>query len=154
MPVEIERKFLVHRELWVPTTKPVPFRQGYLPSSDGVIVRVRMEGPEARLTIKGPAQGIARAEYEYPIPVPHAEELLASLCLKPQIVKDRYTEEHLGKTWEIDVFHGLNEGLVVAEIELGGVDEGFERPAWTGLEVSEDSRYNNSELAKRPISTW
>ena len=117
-------------------------------------MRVRIEGTQAKLTIKGVTTGITRAEFEYAIPVEDATILLDNLCEQPLIDKHRHKEVHAGKTWEIDVFHGLNQGLVVAEIELDAEDEAFERPAWAVKEVSSDSRYYNSNLLKNPFSTW
>jgi CYTH domain-containing protein len=124
--------------------------QAYLCSAKERTVRVRLFGDEARLTIKGETIGISRSEYEYPIPSDDAREMLETLCERPFIDKTRYLEEFAGRTWEIDVFHGENEGLVVAEIELDDADAKVELPPWAMKEVSEDHRYSNSSLAKRP----
>jgi adenylate cyclase len=117
-------------------------------------VRVRIEGNIAKLTIKGPTKGVTRSEFEYSIPLDDASLLLDNLCEQPLIDKHRHKEVHFGKTWEIDVFHGLNEGLVVAELELAAEDEQFDRPMWLLDEVSSDPRYFNSNLLKHPFSTW
>lgn len=154
MVVEIERKFLVKPGAWTPKGEGVAFRQGYLSVEPGRVVRVRLEGNEGRLTVKGRAKGIARAEYEYAIPAGDAAHLLQDLCLKPLVVKRRHTEEHGGKTWEIDVFEEENEGLVVAEIELASEGERFDLPAWAGDEVTHDPKYSNASLVSRPFRDW
>lgn len=152
MGAEIERKFLVDPS-WRPRDGGTLFRQGYLNSQRERVVRVRLAGARAFLTIKGVTTGVTRAEFEYPIPVADAEPLLA-LCEQPLIEKRRHVEEYGGKTWEIDVFLGANAGLVIAELELACEDETFERPPWLGSEVSTDPRYYNNNLIARPFSTW
>ncbi|MCU0254971.1 MAG: CYTH domain-containing protein, partial [Acidobacteria bacterium] len=113
MGVEIERKFLVDVARWKPRDAGVHFEQGYLSSQAERVVRVRIEGDRAKLTIKGVTVGVSRLEFEYPIPLADARILLDELCERPRIDKHRHREVHGGKTWEIDVFHGENEGLVV-----------------------------------------
>jgi len=154
MGKEIERKYLVKVAEWVPQDGGIHFKQGYLNSQKERVVRVRIEGDVAKLTIKGITKGVTRSEFEYGIPVEDASLLLDNLCEQPLIDKHRHKEVHFGKTWEIDVFHGLNEGLVVAEIELGSEAEAIRLPAWAGAEVSSDPRYFNSNLLKNPFSTW
>lgn len=151
---EIERKFVVNKDLWKPADGGTHFKQGYLNAQKERVVRVRIEGERAKLTIKGVTTGVTRSEFEYPLPVEDAAILLDNLCEQPLIDKHRYKETIGGKVWEIDVFHGQNEGLVVAEIELASEDEGFELPAWAVKEVSSDPRYFNSNLLKQPFSTW
>jgi adenylate cyclase len=153
MAQEIERKFLVDVSRWRPAGPGVTFRQGYLSSQPERTVRVRLEGDAAKLTIKGISTGLSRLELEYPIPRADAEQLLA-LCERPLIDKVRHTEQHDGKTWEIDVFAGDNEGLVVAELELASEDESFTTPPWVTEEVSHDPRYYNANLIKAPYRTW
>lgn len=150
MAIEIERKFLVDGTRWQPNTTGVRYRQGYLCPGAGLTVRVRVAGTQAFLTVKGPTTGYARAEYEYPVPVADAEEMLADLCQKPLIEKIRYRIEHAGHTWEVDVFQGDNRGLILAEIELESEDSDFALPAWISKEVSGDPRYFNSALARTP----
>jgi len=150
---EIERKFLVDLARWRPAGRGVAFRQGYLSSHPERTVRVRIEGDAGKLTIKGPTEGVTRTELEYAIPLADAERLLA-LCERPLIEKVRHAEEHGGKTWEIDVFGGDNEGLVVAELELDSEDEPFTRPPWVTDEVSHDPRYYNANLVKAPYRSW
>jgi adenylate cyclase len=154
MAIEIERKYLVNTVLWKPQGVGVHFKQGYLNSQKERIVRVRLLGARATLTIKGLTNGITRSEFEYDIPAADASVLLETLCERPLIDKHRHTELHHGKTWEIDVFHGDNDGLVVAEIELKGADETFTLPAWASKEVSDDPRYFNSNLLKHPFRMW
>ncbi len=154
MGTEIERKFVIDLPAWKPQGIGVLFKQGYLNSHVQRVVRVRIHGDTANLTIKGPANGLTRAEFEYSIPIADAVTLLSTLCEQPLIDKHRHTEIHFGKTWEIDVFHGLNEGLVLAEIELASEDEEFERPDWITVEVSNDPRYCNASLVNRPYTSW
>ena len=155
MGIEIERKFLVAGDDWR-HAPAVPYAQGYLNRDKQRTVRVRIVEDSAWLTVKGAntgAAGATRAEFEYPIPVADAEQLLA-LCDGPLVRKLRRVVVHAGATWEIDEFQGDNAGLVVAEIELGSEDEAFERPPWLGAEVTHDPRYFNSSLATAPFSTW
>jgi adenylate cyclase len=155
MGTEIERKFLLSDERWRALAGPgVKYRQGYIEGGSRASVRVRVAAGRAYLNIKSATLGVLRTEYEYGIPVADAEEMLESLCVHPLIEKTRYLVEHAGHTWEIDVFEGDNEGLVVAEIELGARDEPFERPAWLGEEVSHDPRYYNVSLVRHPYKDW
>lgn len=146
---EIERKFLV-REGWLPPTKGVRMRQGYVPTANKSSVRVRIAGERAFLTLKTPRQGISRREFEYEVPVQEAEDMLDLLCTT-ELSKMRHLVEHAGHTWEVDVFSGANAGLVMAEVELDAEDAEVELPPWIAAEVSHDLRYTNSELAKRQM---
>ena len=152
MGIEIERKFLVVGDDWR-QAPAVPYAQGYLNRDKQRTVRVRIVQDAAWLTVKGVSVGATRAEFEYPIPVADAEQLLA-LCDGPIVRKTRRVIEHAGAKWEIDEFQGDNAGLVVAEIELAAEDAPFERPAWLGAEVTHDPRYFNSNLAAAPFSSW
>lgn len=154
MPAEIERKFLVDTARWCPQGAGAHLVQGYLSSHPERVVRVRIAGDKAKLTIKGITTGISRVELEYDIPLPDAQLMISQLCERPLIDKHRYTEDVGGHTWEIDVFHGENDGLVIAEIELGSEDEAFEKPAWALADVSSEARYYNANLLKAPYSTW
>lgn len=155
MPQEIERKFLVTGDGWrAATHKTKRIRQGYLAVGPPVAVRVRLSGDEAILNVKNATQAITRSEYEYAVPVQDAEELLAGLCMGDIIEKTRHEVPGDGVTWEVDVFHGANEGLVVAEVELASEDQAFERPPWLGEEVSDDPRYLNTSLCQRPYRAW
>ena len=154
MAHEIERKFLVDVATWQPVAAGTLFRQGYLSSHKERVVRVRIEGTEAKLTVKGATQGVTRVELEYSIPLYDAELMLKTLCEQPLVEKTRHKEVHGGKLWEIDVFHGDNDGLVVAELELSAEDEAFESPPWVIREVSDDPRYYNSNLNTAPYKSW
>jgi CYTH domain-containing protein len=158
MALEIERKFRVNTALWQPCGPGNTLRQGYLNRDTARTVRIRScHGPageaQAFITIKGATTGLSRGEWEYPVPLADADALLL-LCDGPLIEKTRYQQLVGQHGWEIDVFAGLNAGLVVAEIELTAENETFERPAWLGEEVSHDPRYFNSALAQHPWSTW
>lgn len=152
MAREIERKFLV-KDSWQPKSEGVKIAQGYLSTVPERTVRVRIKGEKGYLTIKGKNTGISRAEFEYEIPRQDAEELLA-MAEQPILDKTRYLEKQGDSLWEIDVFAGENEGLVVAEVELPSEEADFERPAWLGEEVSGDVRYYNANLIKQPYSLW
>jgi adenylate cyclase len=154
MSLEIERKFLVRDASWKEGAHGVLLRQGYLSSHAERIVRVRIEGDAAVMTIKGRTVGATRGEWEYSIPLDDARVFLDSLCEKPIIEKTRYRIPYAGMLWEVDEFHGENAGLVVAEIELQSEDQPFERPAWVGEEVTHDSRYANANLLRHPFSKW
>lgn len=154
MATEIERKFLLKSDDWRAGARGEPFRQGYLSSHKDRTVRVRIAGETATLTIKGPPSGITRAEFEYPIPLADAAVMLDQLCEHPLIDKVRYVVEYAGTQWEIDEFMGENAGLVVAEVELEREDQAFVTPPWLGAEVTGDPRYQNSNLARAPYSTW
>lgn len=153
MAQEIERKFLVTGDAWRAGATGVLMRQAYLCREAGRTVRVRLAGAAAWLTIKGKSEGIARAEYEYAIPPAEAVELLG-LCLPGEVSKTRYLVAHAGMTWEVDVFHGENDGLVVAEIELIDAAMVLDLPGWAGREVSHLPRYFNARLADHPYSRW
>jgi adenylate cyclase len=152
--VEIERKFLLAGDAWRALGQPVLLRQGYLNADPARTVRVRIEGQGAALTIKGKNVGAVRGEWEYPIPVQDAAELLDKLCERPLIEKYRRRIVVGGHTWEVDEFLGENAGLAVAEIELAAEDAAFTKPDWIGAEVTGDPRYYNSSLIRLPFSQW
>lgn len=154
MGVEIERKFLLVGEDWRALGEPVLLRQGYLCSDPMRTVRVRVEGGQGTLTIKGKSSGATRGEWEYPIPLDEASELLDRLCARPLIEKYRRRIPHGGHTWEVDEFLGANQGLAVAEIELSSENESFDLPGWIGAEVTDDPRYFNSNLIRHPFTQW
>lgn len=153
MPSEIERKFLVADDSWRDGSAGVRICQGYLSQDADRTVRVRIAGEKAWLTIKGRSEGISRVEFEYEIPLVEARELLG-LCLPSVIDKTRHEVLHAGHVWEVDVFHGDNEGLIVAEVELADELVSPELPGWVGPEVSDDARYFNSCLAVTPYANW
>ncbi|MBK6593637.1 MAG: CYTH domain-containing protein [Burkholderiales bacterium] len=152
MGVEIERKFLVKGSDWR-TKAGTTIGQGYLNRDKNRTVRVRIAGEEAFLTIKGPSVGPSRLEFEYAIPTPDAMALL-QLCEGTPISKTRHVVIFGGMKWEIDEFHGANDGLVVAEIELDSEDQQFSRPDWVDREVTDDPKFFNSNLIEHPFSTW
>ena len=154
---EVERKFLVAGDFMAAVVQATEIRQGYLCGGSGVTVRARLRGDKGYITIKGrrSPDGISRFEWEKEITQEEAKALLA-LAEGGCIEKTRYLVPNTDgrHTWEVDVFHGDNEGLVVAEIELKAEDEPFDRPEWLGKEVSNDHRYYNSQLLKHPFSQW
>lgn len=161
MALEIERKFLVAGDGWREAAHAViPMAQGYIndqaamdSGAQRASVRVRIAGDDAFLNLKSRELGRSRQEFDYPIPVDDARALLG-LCVGGVIDKRRHLVRHGAHLWEVDEFLGANAGLVVAEIELGDVDETFERPVWLGREVTELERYYNLALASRPYSLW
>ena len=153
MAKEIERKYLIDVERWGKRGIPVEMVQVYLAILPDRVIRVRIAGEKAYLTIKGNKHGITRDEFEYSIPADDAKELL-KIGGEYRVEKTRYILEIKGKKWEIDVFHGKNDGLIVAEIELGSEDETIELPEWIIREVSDDERYSNYNLALKPYLTW
>ncbi|RLB73003.1 MAG: adenylate cyclase [Deltaproteobacteria bacterium] len=155
MAIEIERKFLLVDDSWRPAADAgTKMRQGYLSNNDKSSIRVRLSDDTAHLNIKSAEPGCVRREYEYPIPVSDAEELLADLCHEVLIEKIRYKVNFSGFIWEIDVFSGVNQGLIVAEIELDDLEQKFPRPLWIGREVSDEIRYYNSHLIDCPFCQW
>ncbi len=155
MATEIEHKFLLRDDCWrLQVEWSARLRQGYLTSDARCSVRVRVAENQGFLNIKSGTLGIQRSEYEYPIPLAEAEEILDALCEKPLLEKTRHYLRFGQHLWEIDEFAGENAGLIVAEVELSRVDEPFARPDWLGEDVSHDIRYYNSQLARHPYQTW
>ena len=154
MGKEIERKFLVVGDRWRSLVRGMRYRQGYLSTVKERTVRVRTVDNRGTLTIKGISVGATRREYEYEIPAVEADEMIDHLCEKPIIEKNRYKIPIGDVTWEVDEFLGVNEGLIVAEVELQSEDQSFARPDWIGEEVTSDPKYFNANLVARPFSTW
>lgn len=156
MPLEIERKFLTCGEGWRDLVESsVLLRQGYVANTARASVRVRLAGEHGWISVKAMTPGVARAEYEYPVPLAEAAEMLDTLCERPFVEKWRHrVPGNAGLVWEIDEFLGDNAGLVVAEIELDRVDQELERPGWIGVEVTDDLRFYNFRLAKTPWSVF
>jgi len=162
MGTEIERKYLVnepawrsHKELLLAQSPDLGTRycQGYIPTSNGTTVRLRIAGELGYITIKSKVVRHTRAEYEYPIPANDAQEMLDKLCLKPFIDKYRYKILIDDLVWEVDEFLGENAGLIIAEVELENETQQVDLPDWIDREVN-DKKYFNSYLVKNPYSQW
>ena len=161
MAIEIERKFLLLSDAWrTQVRQSQRMAQAYLNDADALAadrgscsVRVRIAGQNANLNIKSRELGASRQEFEYPIPLPDAESLMALAC-GAAIDKIRHYVDYGGHCWEIDEFLGDNAGLIVAEIELSTVYETFRLPDWLGREVTELARYYNMALSSRPYNIW
>jgi len=156
MPLEIERKFLVKPGFQESLANGTMVRQGYLETTGSSTVRVRIKGEKGFLTIKGPSdeRGLVRSEFEYEIPSADAHSIIDTLCGSRVLEKVRYLLPVGRHVWEVDVFHGLNAGLVVAEVELKSADESFQLPEWADAEVTGDPRYYNSRLVENPWTLW
>lgn len=155
MALEIERKFLVSGPFTTRAVEASDIIQGYLCIDPSHSVRVRVYDGKGTLTIKGrgDSTGTTRYEWENEIPFIEARELL-SLCRHMKVEKTRYLVPYGGHTFEVDVFHGDNEGLIIAEIELDSPEEEFEKPDWLGKEVTGDTAYYNASLSRRPYKKW
>lgn len=154
--MEIERKFLVKRDGLFRTmvTSSIEIIQGYM-DVKGATVRIRLRGDKAYLTIKGPSTngGISRYEYEHEIPLTDAREMFR-LCRGGYIEKVRHLVPYKGHVFEVDEFHGANEGLLFCEVELKSEDEQFEAPPFLGPEVSGNRHFYNKNLLTAPYSEW
>lgn len=151
MAIEIERKFLVVGESWRDqVTRSSAMRQGYLSTNAKATVRVRIvDDGRAFLTIKGKTDGISRAEFEYEVPLEEGRAMLE--MARPNVVeKRRHIVPHGGLDWEVDIFEGAHDGLIMAEVELTSADQVVDLPAWAGQEVSHDDRYANASLSRNP----
>ena len=154
--IEIERKFLVSSDAFKnDALRKNHIAQGYINSTPERTVRVRIKGDTGYLTIKGKSNetGLSRFEWEKEIPLEDAEQLLR-LCEKGVIDKIRYEVAISNHLYEVDVFSGANEGLIIAEIELSNENESFEKPNWLGMEVTNDNRYYNAYISKNPFKNW
>jgi adenylate cyclase len=149
MATETERKFLVKGEFRHLAVKETDITQFYLSVDPDKTIRLRISGRKAFLTIKsrGINHSITRNEWEFPIPVSDAEDMV-KICLPGKIIKTRYIIPAGARRFEVDVFHDKNEGLVIAEIELGDENEYFEKPDWLGEEVTGNAAYYNANLIK------
>ncbi|MGC0152881.1 CYTH domain-containing protein [Chromobacterium vaccinii] len=153
MALEIERRFVVSGDGWRGLAPAVQYRQGYLSVEKERTVRVRVVGELAWLTLKGHISNVSRHEFEYAIPLADAQTIMDAMC--PMVVdKLRHRIEHQGFVWEVDEFFGENAGLVLAEIELPAEGTPFAKPQWIGEEVTEDGRYTNAYLSKKPYRSW
>lgn len=154
MAQEIERKFLVQSDAWRSLAQGRYYCQGYIPTQGKQTVRVRIVSDQGYLTLKGPAVGIIRSEYEYEIPLADAQAMLSELCQQPLIEKHRYRIPLGNVVWEVDDFLGENQGLIVAEVELTHAEQVVELPGWIGEEVTGDPRYYNASLVRKPFKDW
>ena len=154
MGVEIERKFLVKSTECTRGINGMFYRQGYFIREAHIHARVRIVGDKTILTFKGPPKDLRRAEFEFEIPYYDGVQMIDELCGDYIVEKTRYTLEHKKHIWVIDIFHGSNSGLILAEIELMAAEEEFEQPDWLGEEVTHDARYINANLAEFPYNTW
>jgi adenylate cyclase len=155
MGKEIERKYLVQSDAWRDRVQSTEhYQQGYLSTEEERSVRVRVGKRKAFFTIKGKATGQTRAEFEYPLPLKDANQLLEHLCVKPLITKTRHTVQANGLTWEIDEFSGENSPLILAELETKSDQAPKQKPPWVGEEVTHDPRYLNINLVAHPYSMW
>ena len=155
MGQEIERKYLIDHSKFQATNKPEGklYRQGYLLLDPEKTIRVRATPTQGFITIKGITTGATRAEYEYEIPLTEALELLDKFAIS-ELSKTRYVIDYKGYKWEVDVFHGDSEGLIIAEIELASEDTTYDLPGWITDEVTSDQRYYNSNLTTHPYKDW
>jgi CYTH domain-containing protein len=155
MAMEIERKFLLASDAWRGLAPGVLYRQGYLQTEKRCAVRVRVVGDRAFLTIKGRVSPESAHEYEYPIPLTDAREMLEHLAQRPLVEKLRHRVPWQdGLVWEIDEFLGENAGLILAEVELRAPDQEVALPDWIGPEVTGDPRYYNANLVRNPYRLW
>jgi CYTH domain-containing protein len=154
MKNEIERKFLVKDETYKTLARGVLIHQGFLNTTKQRVVRIRITGNEAFLTIKGINEGFVRKEFEYSIPYEDAKILLNEICEQPTLLKIRYRIPFNGLTWEVDEFLGENKGLVIAEVELQNENQELNFPYWVGKEVTNNPNYYNANLIKNPFSNW
>lgn len=155
MAIEIERKFLVKNTLWQEhVISKSHIKQGYIASEKNATVRIRIAKGHAILNIKSATVGIQRSEFEYDIPIDDAEMILEKVAIRPIIEKTRYKVQSGDHVWDLDEFHGENDGLIVAEVELSSEDEVFHMPEWAGKEVSSDPKYYNANLIKHPYHLW
>ena len=153
MAKEIEHKFIVADDSFkAMATVAHSIKQGYISHEINGTVRVRIIDNEARLTVKGRTSGCMRSEFEYPIPIADAEEMLSSLCKLPAIDKTRYIVPFEGNIWEVDEFHGQLQGLILAEIEIPAPDYSYKIPQFIGQNVTDDARFYNSNLASATLA--
>ena len=154
MAIEIERKFLIK---YIPTNRvkySQSIKQGYIVNDSHKVIRIRKKEDQYFLTIKGNTIGLSRSEFEYSIPKNDAENLFDQFCLSGTIEKTRHYVQNKNHLWEIDEFHGRNDGLIVAEIELNSEDETFQIPDWVDKEVTSEKKYYNMNLLKNPFAKW
>lgn len=155
MAIESECKFLVIGDDWRKSTRKIKCIQAFLSISKECTTRIRITNRGSFITIKGPSKNLARQEYEYEIPESEAAEMI-KLSRYETIEKTRYLVDYQGYEWEVDEFHGANEGLIMAEVEFneGEDPQKIPRPEWIGQEVSGDARYYNTYIAQNRYKSW
>ena len=154
MTVEIERRFLLADDSWREVAdEPLVLQQGYLSVEKERTIRVRIIGSQAWPTLKGYISDMTRSEFEYEIPLAHAQAMMADMC-PFKMEKYRYRVEFEGFVYEIDEYFGDNAPLIVAEIELPSEDTEFPKPSWLGQEITSDGKFTNAYLSKHPYSSW
>ncbi len=156
MSIEIERKFLVKNDEWRKhVSEDQHITQGYIKAQEATVrIRCYRDDNTAVITVKGKREGISRLEYEYSIPYSDALEMQERLCQKRLVEKTRHIIFYHGLKWELDEFHGDNEGLFVAELELTSEEQDYDLPNWVGEDVSYESKYRNSRLCVNPYNQW
>ncbi|XPV68468.1 MAG: CYTH domain-containing protein [Halarcobacter sp.] len=154
MGIEIERKYLIDKQKLINLKNGINIKQGYINTTDNTVVRLRIKGAKGFLTIKGENKGATRLEFEYEIPLEEANEMLEKLCSKPIIEKTRYEISYESHLWEVDIFYGDNEGLIIAEVELKDENETIILPPWIKKDVTGDIKYYNNQLMKNPYKNW
>lgn len=153
MSVEIERRFRVRGDAWRALAAPQALQQGYMIVDKACSIRVRIAGEHAWLTIKGFISDVSRHEFEYPVPLAHAQTMLAQMC-PFKLEKNRYSIEYQSVVFDVDEYLGANAPLIVAEIELAHENADFPKPDWLGEEITCDGRFSNAYLSKHPYSQW
>ena len=152
--IEIERRFLLKNDAWKAVAgTPCLMSQGYLSVEKERIIRLRIIGNRAWLTLKGYISDVSRSEFEYEIPVADAQTMMDTMC-PFCLEKHRYEVSYQGFVFEIDEYFGDNAPLIVAELELPAEDTPFPRPDWLGEEITSDGRFTNAYLSKHPYSQW
>jgi adenylate cyclase len=147
MALEIERKFLVKDDGWKSScVRSIKIRDGLIAHSNGRKARVRMMDGKGTIAVKGAERGLSRAEFEYPIPVADAEEMLRTMCDDFVLEKTRYIVPHAGLVWEVDVYDGILQGVVIAEVELKHESEAIVFPDWIGTEVTKNPNYKKANM--------
>jgi adenylate cyclase len=155
MALEIERKFLVVNDAWrASIERSIPIRQGYFCRTPLLRARIRVFGDQGFVTLKSEPGTLIRHEFEYEIPKSDALEIIELFSIEPIVVKTRFNVTFSSVLWVIDVFEGANAGLLVAEVELEDAEQVVSLPPWVGIEVTNDRRYGNSNLARHPFLTW
>jgi adenylate cyclase len=154
MGTEIERKFLVYKDKLPELKQGTHIVQGYIPTLSGTTVRIRITGQHAFLTLKQRFSAFSRHEFEYPVPLAEAQEMLHRICQPRVLEKIRHNILYQDMNWEVDVFKASNTGLIIAELELTDEQQQFATPDWIADEVTLDERYSNSRLAQQAYSTW